>query len=90
MRATTINNLTPATTYARPYERLALAIVLTAIKELKSKSLARRLDAVLWLVENASLFTEGAGMEVDPVTWLTKGARIGKSASKVERSQNEY
>jgi hypothetical protein len=59
---------------ALPYERLVYAVLLQAVRDLKSKEVAERLDAALWLVNDAALWLDAVDMQTDPVVFLTSGA----------------
>lgn len=77
MKVTTIDNLTTEKQSAKPYERLACAILLAAIKDLhKKRNLALNLDAALWLATDAPLWLDAIGLEVDPLAFLAKGDKL--------------
>jgi hypothetical protein len=78
MRVTRLDHLDPRKIPTKPYERLAFAILLVAVKDLRSKSLPCRLDAARWLIEEAPIYLDAVGLEVDPALWLTSGAKLNE------------
>jgi hypothetical protein len=76
MKAISINNLSRSKTTTKSFERLAFAVVLAAIRDLRCKNLARRLDAALWLINEAPLWIDFLDMKIDPALWLTSGAQL--------------
>jgi hypothetical protein len=76
VRATSIDRLQPEPQELDPYERLAAAVLLRALEEVRNArtELPRKLDAVLWLLTpDAEFFAEVAGIAGKPVDLLTSG-----------------
>jgi hypothetical protein len=76
MKVTSLNNLLPEVEPIDPYKRLAAAVVIAAVRDLRSDEPGRALDAALWLCGDARFFSESCGLETDPASWLVNGARL--------------
>jgi hypothetical protein len=55
------------------WHQLGINVVVQAFVDLRDTDPLRALDALLWLIGDASLWLEGLGMDNDPVILLTSG-----------------
>jgi hypothetical protein len=78
IRVTTVANLNHDPHPEKPFRRLAMAVILEAVKDFHAQhNFASNLDAALWLVEDAPLWMDAVGMEeLDPVEYVTRGTTL--------------